>query len=419
MKAIIMAGGKGTRLRSVASDIPKPMVSMGGKPILERQIDELKSFGVTDITLVVGYLGEVIQNYFQDGSRFGVKISYIVEKEPMGSGGSLYFLKDQITEDCLLVFGDILFSIDWNRFVAFHKEHKASISLFCHPNSHPFDSDLILTDSQSRVLGIDSKNNIRDYFYHNQVNAGLYVLSPKVFEILDQPIKRDFEKDILSVFIGRQEVYGYCSSEYVKDAGTPDRYASINEDIAQGIVDSKNLRNPQRCIFLDRDGTINKYVGFVTKPEQLELIPGVSEAIKLINKSRYLCIVITNQPVIARGETTFAGLQDIHNKMETLLGREGAYLDGIFFCPHHPDKGFPGEVKELKIDCDCRKPKIGLLIQAQKRFHIDLEKSYFIGDSPVDVQTGMNAHCAGSYQIKDSQELLQTVQGIIQGGISR
>ena len=149
----------------------------------------------------------------------------------------------------------------------------------------------------------------------------------------------------------------------------------------------------QKAVFLDRDGTINKYVGFLRDIDDFELLPGVAEAVKLINASGYLAIVVTNQPVIARGEVTVPQLQEIHNKMETLLGAEGAYLDAIYYCPHHPHKGYEGEVPELKIDCDCRKPKPGMLLKAAEDFNIDLSQSWMIGDGENDIKAGKAAGC--------------------------
>ena len=158
-----------------------------------------------------------------------------------------------------------------------------------------------------------------------------------------------------------------------------------------GVTEKRNLKNRQKCIFLDRDGTINRFVGFLRKPGEIELLPGVAEAIRRINESEYLAVCITNQPVVARGEVTFEELDTINNKMHTLLGNEGAYLDGLVFCPHHPDKGFDGEIKELKFDCDCRKPKTGLVKKAAERFNIDVSNSFVIGDTYADVLTGKNA----------------------------
>lgn len=119
---------------------------------------------------------------------------------------------------------------------------------------------------------------------------------------------------------------------------------------------------------MDRDGTINRYKGFLTSIDDFELLPGAAEAIRKLNEAGWLCIVVTNQPVIARGELTEDQLREILDKMETLLGREGAYLDAIYYCPHHPDKGFRGEVPELKIDCSCRKPRPGMLYQAAEDY---------------------------------------------------
>ena len=403
--AVIMAGGKGTRLGNLVTEIPKPMVKVNGLPIIERQIDNLKQCGIFDITIVIGYLGEVIKNYFQDGKKLGVNINYIIENEPLGSAGSLYYLKNKFDDDFILIFGDLIESVDFNKMLAFHKDNNALITLFSHPNAHPFDSDLLIMNKDYQILGIDSKHNIRSYYYHNNVNAGIYVLSPKSLDYIDSLEKRDMEKDFIKNIIPSKRVYAYCSSEYVKDAGTIDRLKDVEEDIKGGLVRNKNLNHLQKAIFLDRDGTINYERGQLSDIDKFELMPGVSDAIKIINRSGYLAIVITNQPVIARGELTFEGLDEIHKKMETLLGKDGAYLDAIYFCPHHPDKGFDGEVKELKIDCECRKPKIGMLLKAKERFNIDLESSFFIGDTARDVNCGKNANCK-TILIKDNKNNL-------------
>ena len=392
IKAVIMAGGKGTRLGNLVHEIPKPMIKIAGKPILEWQIENLKNEGILNITIVVGYLGDVIKNHFQDGKEFGVNIDYISEDEPLGSAGSLFYLKNKFDDDFILLFGDLIESINFHKMIEFHKENDAFVTLFSHPNSHPFDSDILVINKENQVLKIDSKHNIRNYYYHNLVNAGVYILSPRSLEIIKEPRKMDMEKDFINNLIPLKKVYSYCSSEYVKDAGTLERLESVGNDIKNKIVENKNTSHPQKAIFLDRDGTINIHRGHLSDIDKFELLPNVANAIKLINQSGYLAIVITNQPVISRGDLTFDGLDEIHKKMETLLGKEGAYLDAIYFCPHYPESGFPGEVKELKIDCDCRKPKIGMLLKAKERFNIDFESSWFIGDADLDIQCGKNAH---------------------------
>ena len=188
-------------------------------------------------------------------------------------------------------------------------------------------------------------------------------------------------------------MFAYDSPEYCKDMGTPERFEQVSRDFQHGTVAAKNLKNKQKAVFLDRDGTINRHIGFLRKPEELELLPGAAEAIKRINESGYLAIVVTNQPVIARGEVTVEKLEVIHNKLETELGKAGAYIDGLYYCPHHPDKGFEGEIVELKIDCDCRKPKPGMILKATEDFNISLEDSWTIGDGKNDILAGKNAGC--------------------------
>lgn len=399
MKTVIMAGGKGTRISSVAKDIPKPMIKIGDKPVLEREIECLKDQGLTDIIITVSHLGQIIMDYFGDGSKispatgkpFGVKIEYYFEEEPLGNAGALFKIKDKLTDDFLLLNADAVFDIDFLRFIDYHKQKGGLVTLFTHPNSHPYDSGLIISDDNGSVLKWLAKEDDRPAYYKNRVNAGLHVVSKKILETKIDTPKIDLDRQLLKPLAGTGKMFVYDSPEYVKDMGTPDRYESVCRDFACGTVKAKNLINKQRAIFLDRDGTINGYVGFLRGTEDFELLEGVSAAVKKINSSGYLAIVITNQPVIARGEVTFAGLEEIHNKMETLLGQDGAYLDAIYFCPHHPHKGYEGEVPELKIDCDCRKPKAGMIFKAAKDFNIDISESWMIGDGENDVLCGINA----------------------------
>lgn len=438
MKVVIMAGGKGTRIASVKSDVPKPMIPICGKPILEWQIENLKACGLADITLVIGYLGHVIKEYFGDGGKFGVKISYFVEDSPLGTAGAL-FKMPELNEDFLLLCGDVILDVDFNRFIEFHKKNDAWASLMAHPNGHPYDSSLLVTEilppqvpggnpvDTHRVVRWMNKEDERLY-YKNRVNAGIEIISPELLKETmkhfvprhpETPDKIDLDRDVLKPNIPSGKIFAYDTPEYIKDMGTPDRYYEVEKDLQTGKVKARNLKNKQKAIFLDRDGTINNYVGFLTKPEQFELLPGVAEAIKMINKSGYLAIVVTNQPVIARGDCSWDELQLIHNKMETELGKEGAFLDAIYICPHHKDKGFEGERPEYKFDCDCRKPKPALLQNAAKDFNVDLSLSYMIGDKVADAKAGNNAGCKQSILINTNDtNALQSVMSEIIGGLN-
>ena len=395
MKAVIQAGGKGTRVSSITGDtIPKPMLEISGHPILYHQILNLKQSGVKDITIIVGHLGNVIKEYFGDGSKYNLNISYVDEDPnvPLGTAGSLYYLKDKIDEDFIFLLADVFIDIDFEKMFNFHKEKGAAVTLLTHPNAHPFDSDLVVADASDKVLKFDHKTNDRStYNYHNLVNAGIMIFSPETLKFIEEERKYSYEKDIVAPLIEQGKVYSYKSSEYAKDMGTPERYAGVQNDYDNGLPEKRNLKHKQKCVFLDRDGTINNYVGFLRKEEDMSLIDGAAEAIKKINNSDYLCVVITNQPVIARGEVTTEELENIHMKMEKLLGNEGAFINGLYYCPHHPDKGFEGEVPELKFDCDCRKPKIGMIKKAAEDFNIDLDESIVIGDSTLDIKMAENA----------------------------
>lgn len=423
-----MAGGKGTRIASVKSDVPKPMIEICGKPILEWQIENLKSCGLKDIKLVIGYLGHVIRDFFGDGKKFGVNISYFEEESPLGTAGALFKMPD-LTDDFLLLCGDVILDVDFSRFIEFHKKNHAWASLMAHPNGHPYDSSLLVTEilppqvpggnpvDTHRVVKWMNKEDERLY-YKNRVNAGIEIISPELLKETmkhfiprhpETPDKIDLDRDVLKPNIPSGKIFAYDTPEYIKDMGTPDRYYEVEKDIQAGKVKARNLKNKQNAIFLDRDGTINKYVGFLTNPEQFELLNGVADAIKMINKSGYLAIVVTNQPVIAHGDCTWYELQKIHDKMETALGKEGAFLDAIYICPHHKDKGFEGELLEYKFDCECRKPKPGLLLQAAKDFNIDLSQSYIIGDSENDIEAGKQSGCKDSFLIQTNDNQLHNL----------
>lgn len=426
MKTVIMAGGRGTRISSVVHDVPKPMIPIGGKPVLEHEIECLRQQGFTEIILTVAYLADIIMDYFGDGSGcspvtgkpFGVNIEYYVEKEALGNAGALFRIREKLDGDFLLLNADAMFDVDFNRFVKYHKKCGGLATLFTHPNSHPYDSGLIVADKQGCVEQWLAKEDKRLQYYRNRVNAGLHVISTELLDQMEMQItktgKIDLDRHLLKPLAGTGRMYCYDSPEYVKDMGTPDRYEAVCNDFVSGRVAGKNLRKKQKAVFLDRDGTINQYVGFLRNEEQFELLEGVAEAVKKINESGYLAIVVTNQPVIARGEVSFEELEKIHCKMETLLGKEGAYLDAIYYCPHHPHKGYKGEVAELKIDCGCRKPKPGMILQAAEKFHIDLSQSWMVGDGQNDIQAGKEAGCRTALIGKENYGQDMTVDSLLE-----
>lgn len=391
-QAVILAGGKGTRLKSITGDLPKPMVSILGAPLLQHLIEQCAAYDIVDIKLLVSYRKETIEDYFGDGSQYGVSIQYIVEDIPRGTAGALIDALPELDEQFLVVYGDTFFDIDLGSFWNFHQNQAGDISIFLHPNDHPYDSDLVEVDPSFQVLKIHLYPH-NSQWRQNLVNAALYMINKSALKGIDFVLDRpDIAKNLFPLMLeSGKKLYGYISTEYIKDMGMPKRLSKVERDIDSGKVKSLKKQTPKMAIFIDRDGTINQEVNHLSSQDQFELLDGVGEAICQINAAGILAVIVTNQPVIARGELEESELKVIHNKMDTLLGSQGAYIDRLYYCPHHTDRGFEGEVEALKFDCDCRKPKIGLFTQAKKDLNIVLEKSWVVGDSTRDILAAQNA----------------------------
>ncbi|MCR4619951.1 MAG: HAD-IIIA family hydrolase [Paludibacteraceae bacterium] len=418
MKVVIIAGGQGTRIRRVNSEVPKAMIPVAGKPIIEWEIEMAKRQEFEDFLIITGYLGEQIRAYLGNGERWGVKIEYYQEEQPLGTAGALGYLKDRLTEDFFVFYGDTIVDIDMQRMMDFHREREADATLFVHPNDHPYDSDIVDMAADGKVRGFFLKPHPEGFVSHNTVNASLFIFSPTVLERIEVGKKSHIEKNVLPRCLAEGlRLFGYNSPEYIKDMGTPDRYEAVGEDIRSGRVEKMNFKNSRKAVFLDRDGTINREVNLLDKAEKIELIEGAAEAIRRINKSGMLAIVVTNQPVIARNLCDFDELDRIHATLETRLGEEGAYVNAIYYCPHHPDSGYPEERKEYKIECECRKPKPGMLTRAAKEWNIDLGESYMIGDGKRDYEAGINAGVKRSIMIEQNapNALLHAVEEILSG----
>ena len=404
MKVVIIAGGQGTRIASISKEIPKAMIPIAGKPIIEYQIELAKRYGYTEFIFIVGYLGDQIEAYFQDGAKWGISISYFKETQPLGTAGALAFLEKDLTEDFFVFYGDTVMDIDMDRMLHFHKSKKADATLFIHPNDHPYDSDIVDVDENGKVRKFHNKPHPEGFICKNLVNAALFIFSPVILKQIEKGVKSHIESKILPKCIDLGlKLYGYLSPEYIKDMGTPERYHAVINDVISGKVSRLNLMYSRPAIFLDRDGVITKEVDLLADIAQLELIDGAAEAINYINKKGYLTVIVTNQPVIARNLCTLDDLEHIHAKMETLLGEKHAYINALYFCPHHPDGGYPNERKEYKIKCECRKPAPGMLLQAAKDWNIDMTNSIMIGDRDSDVKAGENAHLKISIKVEQNK----------------
>ena len=213
MKVVIIAGGQGTRIASVNSEIPKAMIPIDGKPILEYEVEMAKRYGFTEFLFIIGHLGEKISSYFGEGSKWGVNIEYYQEEKPLGTAGALGFLKEKLKEDFFVFYGDTVMDFDMNAMLAYHKEKNADATLFLHPNDHPYDSDIVDLDGTGKVSRFFNKPHEDGFISKNVVNAALFIFSPRILEEIEVGVKSHIEKNVLPRCLDKRlNLYGYVSA---------------------------------------------------------------------------------------------------------------------------------------------------------------------------------------------------------------
>jgi histidinol-phosphate phosphatase family protein len=392
-QAIILAGGKGTRLAERLNGLPKPLIDIAGVPLLERQILLLKQNDFDEVIILVNYRAQQIVDFCQKRNNWDLNIKIVDDGEPLGTAGALLKSYNLLADEFLVIYGDTMLDVDLRSFFKYHNEFKSDATIFLHPNDHPYDSDLVEVDEQYNVLAIHSYPHPQDKYFKNLVNAALYCIKKESLISWAKSTRvMDIAKDLFPLMIDEnKKIKGYNSFEYIKDCGTPKRLDKVILDFHSGKIIRSKKNSKQKAIFIDRDGTINEEKNHLNRHEDFLLLKNAAKAIKGFNNEEFRVCVITNQPVIARGECTISELDLIHSKLETELGKEGAFVDRIYYCPHHPDLGFKNEIPELKIDCECRKPGIGLINKAIFDLNIDIKKSWMIGDTSTDILTAKNA----------------------------
>jgi mannose-1-phosphate guanylyltransferase / phosphomannomutase len=388
MRAVIIAGGLGTRARSMTGDrIPKALLPVAGVPIIFRQLRTLRREGITSFTVLAGHLGaRLIGPLAGEARALGIALDLRVEHELLGTAGCLAAL-GAAGQDTLLVNGDMLFDIALDPLQAYHRAREAVVTIVAHPNDHPCTSDLI-SESNGLVSAIYPRDQPRANDLRNLVPAGLYLAAPAFFAHVPKAEKTDMIRDVLPQLVAAGvPVCAYNTTEYIRDVGTPSRHATAAEDVISGKVAALNSRNKRPAIFFDCDGVLNAEPGNpgVVRPDDVALIPGAGAAVSTARAAGFLAIAITNRAQVARGLVTFDGLDHIFGRLEALLAQEGGVLDRIYFCPHHPDSGFSGEVRALKTACECRKPGTLLFRRAIDELPVEQARSVGIGDSLRDI----------------------------------
>jgi len=397
-KIVIVAGGLATRMLPITEEIPKCLVDINGKPLIQHQLEFFKSKGYTEFIFCVAHLADKVKEYFGNGSEFGIKIQYVQEtKELMGTAGSVKLAEPLIIEpEFIVYYGDNLTSMDMGRLRKFHSLKRSLATIVLRPSPPNYKaSSIILLHPDNRIKLFLEKPTPVDYDKYCEekmyINSGIYLFGREIFGMIPKDTKFDFAKDLFPKLLNfREPFFGYPTTEFFREIGRVEKYEAFLLEVKgkQNIFDAAN---DKKAVFLDRDGVINENGPRIDSPEKLIMLPGVPESIKKLNEAGYLTIIVTNQPEIAKGFFTVDDLNQVNEHLGKLLAEKGAHIDHIYFCPHHPESGFPGEIPELKMKCACRKPEPGMILKAMKDFGIDATKSWMVGDSKADIIAGQKA----------------------------
>ena len=394
-QAVVLCGGVGGRLREAVGDLPKVLVPIAGRPMLAHLLDDLAAAGTRGVLLLAGHGGNEVARIAGELAPSGMRVEVVVEPAPRGTAGALHGVADRLAPRFLLLFGDVYTHVDWGRFAAFADERGGLATLLVHRTNHPEDSDVLALDDGGRVVAWARRSDGRRasglVTTATLGNAAVAALHRELMHFVPPGRPSDLYADILPALVdARKPVHGYTSSEYVRDFGTPRRLQEVETDVRSG-----RARRRAELALLDRDGVLTEDGGDpVVHPDQLRLLPGAARAMRLLNEAGILTALVTNQAVVARGLCTLGDLESIHARLGTMLAAEGAHIDLVLACPHHPETQFPEGVAELRGPCECRKPRTGMVERALAELGVSAWRAVVIGDATVDIQLARNAGLA-------------------------
>lgn len=371
-QAVILAGGRGERLKPFTDDMPKPMYPIDGIPFIERLVLQIKSFGINKIVILLGYLAEKVVNYLGNGDKYGVEIIYDILPLEYDTADRLLHAKNLLEDRFLLMYCDNYAPIDFKRLVKDSFANDSDVQLSVYTNKDFYTKSNVLIGDDGLVLTYDKSRNISNL---QGVEIGYSIVKKDALNYIDGK-DRNFASAVYPKLILNKKMYATL---------TEHRYYSIGS--FERIELTKEFFKPKRVVFLDRDGTLNvrpPKACYVTKKDEFIWLKGAREAIKLLNDNNVITILVSNQPGIARGYLTCDDLNEIHNKMQSDLSDLNAKIDYIYYCPHNWDEG-----------CDCRKPKPGMLYQAQKDLSLNLIECTLFGDDERDLEAAKNAGVNG------------------------
>lgn len=390
-QAVILAGGRGTRMRPLTDDRPKPMVEFHGRPFLEYLVEMLREQGFERVLMLLGYLPEVIQSHFGDGEGFGVEIDYSVSAPDDLTVSRVQLARDRIEESFLLLYCDNYWPLQmdrmWRRFEEL--EVPAMVTVYGNRDNYRPGKDSVLVDDQGYVRAFDKTRSTPGV---KGVEISYAILTRPVLDLLPE------EDELLEVALYPQLARLGKLGGFVSDH----RYYSVGSLERLPVTDRFLARRP--AVILDRDGTLNHRppkAQYVTRPEEFRWLPGALDALRLLKEAGYTAAVVSNQAGIGRGAMTEADLVAIHERMLSDVQEAGGGIDAIFHCPHDWDEG-----------CDCRKPAPGMLFQAQRELDLDLTRTPFLGDDERDGQAADAAGCPFT-MVSEERPLLDAVRELI------
>lgn len=388
-QAVILAGGLGTRLRPITDLIPKPMIEFHGKPFVEYLIGMLIEQGFKKVVLLLGYMPEKVTKYFGDGSNWGIEIKYSISNVEDDTGLRIQKAKHLYDPLFMLMYCDNYWPMDFSRMWERYRSKDVSALVTVYKNKDNYTKSNLRIDDDGFIEVYDKTRTAENLL---GVDIGFFILKREVVDLIPEG-NHNFERTVMPQLIEKKDIITYQ---------TEHRYYSVGSHERLKMTDSFLLRKPS--IILDRDGVINKKAPkaqYITKWSDWEWISGSKEAICNLKKAGYQIIIVSNQAGIARGFMTHEDLAEIHNKMEEELESCRGSIDKIYYCPHGWDE-----------ECDCRKPKPGMLFQAQHDFHLDLSRTYFVGDDERDKMAGDAAEMK-TVLVNDEFTLFDFVQSIL------
>jgi len=392
-QAVILAGGKGVRLRPFTYEVPKPMVMLNNRPFLEYLIEMLKENSISKIILLLGYLPEKVTEYFGDGSDFGINIKYSIGTVTDKTGTRIRNAADMLDDLFLLIYGDNYWPLNLKRLLSFYAGRRALASTTVYANKDgkgEYGSENnICVDNNSYVVKYDKLRKYKDL---NGVDIGFFLLDKQVLDFMPES-DFSFEEEVLPILVDKRQLSGYITEHRYYYISTP-----------QNLAVMEKYLQPKKVILLDRDGVINKKAtegDYIKNWNEFEFLPGAIEALHTLTQNDYEIFIVTNQRGIARGMMSERDLEVIHERMKDTLGKDGAVIKQIYHCPHGDDDG-----------CDCRKPKPGMLFRAASDNEFDLTKAIFIGDDPRDIEAGHTTGCKVQ-KVEADKGLLDIVKSMI------